>query len=923
MKTLAATYFTIILAVLTLCGCQSEKTYRIGVSQCSSDDWRTKMNDEIEREILLHPEATVEIRSADDNCARQIADLRYFEEEDFDVIIVAPIRADSLTPVVADIYEKGTPIIVFDRNINGDSFTAYMGVDNAEIGRAAARYARHLVGPDAQLDVIEIFGLPNSTPAIQRNLGFDEQLAAVGGRIAGTGVGNWNHDTAARVADSLLTLYPGANLIFAHNDRMAIAASEVARGKGLSPFIIGVDAAPNIGVRAVADSIIDATFLYPTEGHRLVRMALNIAKGEAQERIVSIPTASAVDKSNADILLLQNAQLDEETAKMRELKDQIDVYWTKHSAQTNLFYSSIAILILLFAVLFLLLRAFWQNRQHQEELREQNHLLEEQRDLQKTLNEQLNEATQAKLMFYTNVSHDLRTPLTLIASPVEELAHSDNLTERQRVMLGIADKNVKILRRLINQILDFRRYENGKTELNLSEVSPATLIGEWTHSFEALARERDIRLTLDITPEAKALHAAIDCEKIERVFFNLLSNAFKYTPANGKIDVKVSADSDSLTFAVADTGQGIAEEDLGKIFERFFIVDKVHPKGSGIGLSLAKAFVELHGGTIKAESTPGRGTTMTVSLPVRHVADSPEELHSDISRSDIEAELGMVTPEGFTPDDSRPLLLVIDDNADIRMMLGELMRDDYNLIFAANGRDGIAMAARYVPDLIICDVMMPGIDGLETCRVIKEEITTSHIPVLMLTACSREEQRVEGYESGADGYVSKPFNNEVLLARCRNLIANRSRIKDLWKQSLPTAAAPKPAAPKPSASTTPTGLPATESAPAIENEFYSRFLTLVGDRLSDPDLNIDQLAAMMGLGRSQFYRKIKALTNYSPVELVRRLRLNTARDLLTRTSKTISEIAFEVGFSTPAYFTKCYREAFGQTPSELREQLGL
>lgn len=917
MKTVYSSLLLLVFCQLLFGSCRHEKVYRIGVAQCSDDDWRTKMNEEILREILFHPEAEVEIRSADDSSAKQIADIQYFLDEGFDIIIAAPNEADSLTPVIKDLYDSGFPVILFDRNIHGDSYTAYMGVDNEAIGRSAALYAHHLV--PSGMKVLEIHGLPGSTPAIQRNKGFDAEVARHGGKIVGRAFGNWNHTDASRVTDSLLNLHPDADVIFAHNDRMAIAASEVARARGLSPYIIGVDAAPEIGIKAVADSVIDATFLYPTEGHRLIRMALAILKGEQQEKFVMLPLSSAVDKTNADILLLQNEELIEETGKIRELKSMVDEYWDKHSAQTNLFYTSLFALLLLFVVLFLILRAFWANRRHQSALRKQNQLLEQQRDVEKQLNLQLSEATQAKLIFFTNVSHDLRTPLTLIAGPVEQLLEADNLTPRQSTLVRIADKNVKILRRLINQILDFRRYENGKMDLNLTEVSLSTLMLEWTESFTALARQRDIKLEIDIEASADET-LAVDVEKIERVFFNLLSNAFKYSFDNSRIRVSYRAEAEKVTFAVADTGRGISTEDLVSIFERFFIVDKVHPKGSGIGLSLAKAFIELHGGTITADSTLGVGTTMTVTLPVKHVEAKAENPAPVITQAEVDAELGTIGSEGIGIDESKPLLLVIDDNADIRRMLGELMKDDYNLIFAPNGKDGIALAARYVPDLIICDVMMPDIDGLETCRRIKEEISTSHIPVLMLTACSLDEQRVEGYDSGADGYVSKPFNIDVLMARCRNLIANRRRIKDLWKQPERVGAVPPPT---PAIEESPVAPPVvTEGSVNVENKFYAKFLSLVKERLGDPDLNVDQLASMMGLGRSQFYRKIKALTNYSPVELVRRLRLNTARELLATTDKTISEIAYGVGFSTPAYFTKCYREEFGQTPSELRESLG-
>ena len=898
-----------IFIFLALSGCREKHIYKIGVSQCSSDDWRNKCNEEIYREIMFHPEAQVEIRSADDNNDKQIADIRYFVENGFDIIIAAPNEADAITPIIKDVYDSGIPVVVFDRNIHGDSFTAYQGVDNIGIGESAAQYTRNLVGEGGK--VIEIYGLAGSTPAIERHNGFVREMEKRGLQMLASAYGNWNYNDAEVVCDSLFAIYKDVDLVYAHNDRMAIAASDVARRRGLDVQVIGVDAAPEIGIKAVRDSVIDATFLYPTEGYRLIRTALAILKGEPYERKAILPKSSVVDMSNADILLLQNEALKEETNKIRMLKSQVDDYWSQHEAQTTLFYVTIVLLIMLAGILFLLLHAFWQRKRYQNELLAQNSLLEEQRDAQKALNEQLNQATQSKLMFFTNVSHDLRTPLTLIAEPVEQLLAADNLTKPQQSLMRIANKNILILKRLINQILDFRKYENGKMELNRQEVHFAPMVREWAESFYNLSRKRDIKLTIDMAI-ADDFTIAIDTEKIERVFFNLMSNAFKYTPQNGSITFSCSADDAMLTFAVKDNGKGISSEDLRNIFDRFFQVDKIHPKGSGIGLSLVKAFVELHGGTVTAESIEGEGSKFIVSLPIMHVNESASEQDSaaTITAKEVDDELSVIEQESSELRADEPLLLVIDDNEDIRRMITLLMQDEYNVITAPDGQEGLRLAAKYVPDLIICDVMMPVMDGMECCRRIKEEVSTSHIPVLMLTACSMDEQRAQGYDSGVDGYIAKPFSSTVLKSRCRNLIENRKRIKQLWTSgSVVTTAEPSSPAPRPA------------TMGDVDNEFYTRFLEIVKAEMGNSDLNVDSLAAKMGLGRSQFYRKIKALTNYSPVELLRNLRLKRSRELLLTSDKSISEIAYEVGFSAPAYFTRCYRETFGETPTELREKM--
>lgn len=309
------------------------------------------------------------------------------------------------------------------------------------------------------------------------------------------------------------------------------------------------------------------------------------------------------------------------------------------------------------------------------------------------------------------------------------------------------------------------------------------------------------------------------------------------------------------------------------------------------------------------ESTLNVGTEFTVKLPVRHVSETVAEADRTIACEDAGAELDNIESD-FTFDDNKPLVLIIDDNRDIQKLVGELLASDYNIIAAPNGREGVRLAARYVPDLIICDVMMPVMDGLECCRRIKEEVSTSHIPVLMLTACSLDEQRVEGYESGADGYLPKPFNSSVLKSRCASLIANRKRIKDLWQSGpFPVTSDRRPKAIE--------SLGTTD----VDSDFYRRFLDILMKEIGNQDLNVDMIASKMGLERSQFYRKIKSLTNYAPVELIRRLRLQRGRELLLTTDRTVAEIAYETGFSTPAYFTKCYRDAYGETPSQARANL--
>lgn len=914
MREISATIFkSFVMAVVAVClaNCGGEKghKYRIGVAQCSADPWRWETNDEIERELMFHDNAEVEIRCADDIDQKQIADIRYFIDNDFDLIIVNLTKAEAVTPVVKEAFDKGIPVVTFDRRVNGDCYTAHIEVDNELIGREAAEYAISLFPHGSK--IIEIQGDSSMTSTVRRHKGFADVIDnAPGQEIVASVYGKWNPDTAAMLIDGILAANPDIDLIYAHSDAMAISAAETARKRGLDNIrVLGIDGLPNQGIKAVADGVLDATFLYPTYGYTLLRIAIDILEGKPYPRETVIPPTSAVDSRNADIILQQNATMKEETDKIVKMKGKLDDFWSRHSTQTTLLYATILIAVLLIGVALLLFHMFRLRGRHQRALMEKNRQLEQERDKQKELYDRLDEATNAKLVFFTNISHDLRTPLTLIAEPVEQVASASCLGERERSLMKLARKNIVILRRLIDQILDFRKYENGKLELQLVEADFRQLFADWAESFSTLARKRDISLTVDIS-RAGVSRMALDVEKIERVFFNLMSNAFKFTPDNGRIHFSCACDEKKMTFYVEDSGCGISREDSKKVFDRFFQADKVRPTGSGIGLALAKAFVELHGGVITLDSEVGRGSRFTVTIPVTHVAVTSSVPAVDLQVPEEDEEIPSGT--AVAADNSKPLLLAIDDNKDILKMIEMILGSDYNIITASNGRQGVKLAARHIPDIIICDVMMPVMDGLECCRILKQELSTSHIPVLMLTACSMDEQRIQGYESGVDAYIPKPFTGEMLLTRCRNLLDNRRRIHDLY-------ANPAGVAEKPRRDTSDASL--TVPPAAIDSDFYAEFLRITGENMSNRDFGVDAAASMMGLGQSQFSRKIKALTNYSPVELIRNLRLRQARVLLMSTDKSISEIAYEVGFTTPAYFSKCYRDAYGEAPSDLRSRI--
>lgn len=892
------------------CGCERQKVWRIGVSQCSSDDWRNKMNEELMREAMFFDDMAVEIRSADDSNEKQIADIKYFIENKFDAIMVAPNEAEAITPIIHEAYYSGIPVVVFDRSTTDTVYTAFRGADNHAIGRVAAEIAYQWLGD--KIKVLELTGLMGSKPAYDRGAGFHEAMSEFGleNRII-SAPGLWNYNDAYKSADSIFADNREINLVFAHNDRMAMAARDAADKYSLGHIkIIGVDAAPEIGIQAVVDSVIDATIFYPTQGGNLLLTTRAILQGDHFVKDSLYFSAAPVDINSAEILLRQNEVLIDEADKLENLKGMVDEFWNRHSAQTTLLYVTIAALILLAGIIFMLLRTYWAHVRHRAALEVKNRQLEESAREIQSLYDQYQEAMQSKLTFFTNVSHDLRTPLSLIAEPVNNLYHADNLSPQQHTLMRLADKNVKILHRLINQILDFRKFEHGKLFLNLSEVDLRKEISDWVESFRVAAARRHIRFELDF-PKTTDARMALDIERFERVFFNLISNAFKFTPPNGRISVAFTIDTDNMIMRVADTGKGMTPENAAHIFERFYQVEKIDPNGSGIGLAVSKVFVELHGGSIDVDSCEGKGTVFTVTIPRRHVDKTVAESVEAAAAVAIadSGELEIVEPAESEIDTRATSVLVIDDNEDMRTMLKTLLGDTYTVILASSGMQGIRLATKYIPDLIICDIMMPGIDGLETCNRLKQEPITSHIPVLMLTACSMDEQRVEGYQCGADAYISKPFDSRVLLARCEALLLNRKRIRDSFAADAPVsipvvgqvASAPL-------------------AASSVDDEFFHRFIEVVKKEMSDSDLSVEDLADRLGLSRVQFYRKIKALTNYSPAELVRIMRLKRAEKMLKTTSQTVSEVTYAVGFSSPSYFSKCYKDYFGESPTDVQRR---
>lgn len=907
------TFLCFIMLLLCDSCTHKEHQFFIGVSQCSEDEWRGQMNKEIKREVLFYPGTQLEIRTAKDNNLHQIEDIKYFIHKKVDLLIVAPNEADAITPVIEQAFDAGIPVVLVDRKIRSNKYTAYVGANNYEIGKQVGNYIINRL--HGKGNIIEITGLHGSTPAVERHKGMMESLKnAPEIKIIASADAGWFKDKAENLLDSILAHHTDIDLVFAQNDRMAIGAFQAAAAQGREKDIlfVGIDAVAGkgFGIESVAGGEMDATFIYPTGGDNVVQTAMAILQGKPYDKEINLSTA-LVDKSNARIMQMQTEHISQLDYKIELLNGQLDAYFMRYSAQRMFLYACILILVLTATLLVFVVRAFWIKNRMNTELSKQKAQLETQRDQLIDLSRQLEEATHAKLSFFTNVSHDFRTPLTLIADPINQLMESNHCTPQEQTLLNVVHKNVTILLRLINQILDFRKFENGKLEINFSQFNAAQSICEWAESFRSLSYRKHIHFNITVTEHTEEYVLTADAEKLERILYNLLSNAFKFTPENGQIEIILSTfrreDSPWLKLSVSDTGKGMSPEHIQHIFERFYQID-IHHTGSGIGLALAKAFTEMHHGQIRVESIKDKGTTFIVEIPMTQPDFHNEQATNKIIPEslkegavlDADSNMGSSESEENT-DENLPTVLIIDDNQDVRNYIRFLLQQQYDIVEAENGLEGVRLALKYVPDAIICDVMMPVMDGMECCRKLKTEMQTSHIPVIMLTAYTMDEQKIKGYECGADSYLTKPFNGKILKARLQNLIENHLRLQNFFTDQ--------------------TGMTSKPQLNEADKGFVDKLRKEIEERLSNPDTNVEDLGAALGFSRVQLYRKTKALTGYAPNELLRIARLKKAASLLAATEKSIAEVTYEVGFSSPSYFTRCFKEFFGESPTDYLKRI--
>lgn len=881
-------FLLVWLTLIVLCGCTSsgkQKKHVIGLSQCMLDDaWRQAMINDMRIEASNYDDVEIIIKDAQNNNETQIQQIRDLIRQKVDVLIISPYQSEPITAVAEEAYRAGIPTIITDRKVNTDQYTSFVGANNYEIGLAAGNYAANYLPPNAI--ILEIWGLTQTSPAQERHKGFVDALREREDLSFRKIEGQWLVDTA-RMELRKLEHPEQIDFVYAHNDMMGIAAREYfmawdsIRGRELR--IIGVDAVAGAGLEAVEDGRINASFLYPTGGEQVIRTAMRIIQGEPVDKFIPLRTAP-VDHQSARTLLLQADQLQKYRQRIEAQRSRIDGLSDRFYFLRN---SLGVISLLMIGFIALSIYAFYINRK----MRQANRKLI-------SLNAEMKEVTAQKLQFFTNVSHEVRTPLTLILAPLDRLIIS--LRESPYASdLGLIQKNANRLLRVINQILDFRKVEGKQEKLAVREIDLVPFVGEIKSYFDSMASVRAIAYTF--TSSIKQCTLWIDPDLLEKVFVNLLSNAFKFTPEGGSVRIELTEEEDRVFIQVIDTGSGIQPGNLPHLFDRFYTEDR--SMGTGIGLHLVKEYIHMHGGEIRVESEPGQRTTFTVCLRKgkAHFEDS-DLMETSVSHQAYEASRLDDSETHKMLSKTYPYtILITEDDDEVRCFLERELSPHFKTRTAANGKDALRVLEEEEISLVVSDVMMPEMNGFELCRMIKSQLPFSHIPVILLTALTDERQRIFGITGGADDYIQKPFHTDYVKIKIIHLLQERQKLRERLLEKLRDNKLL---------------LSEPEKVESIDDAFLRKFAEQIEAVYADPEYNVEKLSETLGLSRGHLHRKIKELTGTAPVEFLRTYRLNKATQLLRQNAYTVSEVAYRTGFSSPAYFSKCFKAVYGVTPTE-------
>ena len=909
-------YILILLVAILPASCAKNskgKQYVIAFSQCMDyDHWRHTMLEEMKRELSFHNNIQFIFRNANSNSDTQVAQINELLKHRIDLLIVSPNEVQPLSPVIEKVYDAGIPVVLIDRKTNSNNYTAFIGAENFEVGQNAGRFAvSFLIGKGK---VMEITAPEDASPFISRHNGFMDIISQYPGIqfLKKAKAGNQQH------FDSTIKEAGNPDLIFAHNDLMAYDAYQSCLRLGIDKKvrIIGVDGLPvqGMGLDMVANKNIAATVLYPTGGKEAIVTALSILDNKPFKKENQLFT-TVIDSGNVRLMKMQAEKLISQQHDIEERQKILDrqIIISQNQATVIMVIAITLSLTLIFGGLSYYFLKENKKITHRLELQNreislQKNQLEEQKNQLIDMSAKAEQAHQAKLNFFTNISHEFRTPLSLILSPLEEVTGHPRLPAGMQQTLKLVEKNVLRLYKLVNQLMDFRKIEFNKMQVNAGEHDLVDFIKEIVQSYHNLARSKNINLDF-ITSERK-LSAWFDAGMLDKVIFNLLSNAFKFTKENGFVQVSLRQETGNAVITIEDSGVGMSEEVIQHAFDPFFQGEYENYKGTGLGLALSKELIELHKGTVTVKSVKGKGTMFEIQFPLiamqfaaeTSVVPEANNIISEDAKIYI-TELYPALPammEEPVHTKKEHSILIIEDNDDLRQFMANRLSAQYDIFEAADSNTALQMAFDNSPDIIICDIVIPGKNGLELTRLFKSDVRTAHIPVILLTARSTDDQKIEGFKTGADAYITKPFNFELLHQHLITLLNNRNKSKEHYSSEV---------------------LPDVKqmAVKKTDRKFITEFSAIVESNISNDAFSIEDICRELSISQAQLSRKIKALMECNVNEYIVNARLKKAKYYLQHENFSISEIAFKTGFSSATYFSTVFRSKLGVSPSEFKE----
>lgn len=884
-----------------------EKEFVVGISHSSiNDSWRKAMMLDMQVKASDYPGMTLDVKDADEDNDTQIKQIRELIKKRVDLIIISANESEPITTAAVEAYRAGIPTIIIDRKIYSEEYTTFIGADNYEIGRAAGLFVNSLL-KKKKTTIVEVWGREGSSSALDRHNGFSDALIHNNNVTVKNVYGRWHRDEA-KVNIAALGSFENIDIVYAHNDPMALAAREAIMEVDPQAAerikFIGIDALPGKGkgIEAVRDGYLTASFVYPTGGSTAIKVAWQILNGMPVSKHYAL-TSALIDKDNAGTIYLQTEQLADYQDQIEKQRNNLDKMFSEYRFLQN----SVGLILLLLGIVILLalyvIHIFRKVQRKNHELKRTNIQVEQQREELAVANRKIEQATTRKLQFFTNVSHEIKTPLTLILGPLNKLSKELPPDSPIADDIHLIKKNADRLKRVVSQLLDFRKVESNKMNMRVTEIDLVVFIEDVKSYFETMAQSKQIQYTFQ--HDVSSVRLWVDTDKMEKILANLLSNAFKFTPDGGTITIRLQDHAGYVTLSVEDNGKGIQPQNLSAVFDQFFTGDNL--TGTGIGLHLTHEFVSMHKGSIHVESEPGKRTIFFVELPKgkSHFDEtctftpSVTELSSGVANLDTR-EMDEIVNRTYDY-----TILVVEDDPDINAYLQKELKSNFRILTAVNGVVAIDILAKENISLVISDVMMPEMNGYELCKQVKSNIAFSHIPVILLTALSDDKQRMYGIASGADEFIQKPFNIEELKLRIVRLLEERARLRNAFTQELQS----------PAISNLKIGK--TES---MDDLFMRKFIALIEESYPDSDFSIEKASDMLGLSRVHLYRKVKELTGVTPTDFLRNYRLKRAAALLREKGRNVNEVAYATGFSSPPYFSKCFKAAYNITPTEYQEK---